>query len=238
VEPVIVFEDNHIIVGIKPHNVPTQEDQTGDLDFLNIVKNYIKTKYDKPGNAFVGLLHRLDRPTGGLMIFAKTSKAAGRLSQQIKNGEVDKRYLAVVVGSPKFRADRLTNYLKKDEKANIVKLCTALEEGAKKAILDYKVLETNSDLSPPMSLVDINLLTGRSHQIRVQMQNLGHSLIGDTKYGTIKAKNLALWAYELRCTHPVTKQSMRFVAYPPIDHLPWKLFNVDKYINVYKPLDN
>lgn len=242
-QPTILYEDNHIVVALKPQNVPTQADDSGDIDFLNIIKNYIKVKYQKPGNTYIGLVHRLDRPTGGVMVFARTSKAAGRLSEQIRQGDISKKYIAGVVGVPKYSANRLVNYLKKDEKNNIVTLATMLEEGAKKAILDYKVLESNVDTTPPISLVDITLHTGRSHQIRVQMQALGHPLFGDTKYTnaqseTIKSKKLALWAYELGFVHPVTQEKLKFVSYPPNDILPWNHFNIDKYNSIYKPTDN
>lgn len=230
----ILYEDNHLIVVLKPQNVPTQADSSGDKDLLTMVKDYIKTAYDKPGEAFAGLVHRLDRPTGGVMVFAKTSKAATRLCDQIKDGSFEKHYLAVVVGTPRDRQARLTDYLKKDEKNNTVVVVPAAIEGAKKAELTYKVLES----SPKLSLVDIKLLTGRSHQARVQMQHIGTPIFGDVRYGgdtLAKGHNLALWAYELRFYHPTTKMPMVFVAYPPTDKTPWKFFDVERYVGVIAP---
>lgn len=230
---IVLYEDNHVIVVVKPQNVPTQADSSGDQDVLNMVKEYVKVKYNKPGEAFIGLVHRLDRPTGGIMVFARTSKAAARLSEQIANGEFEKKYLAVTVGHPRDRRGRLQNYLVKDEAANTVKIVPALIEGAKKAILDYSVLEVNDKIS----LIDIKLITGRSHQARVQMMGQGCPIFGDARYGgdtLAKGHNLALWAYSLRFLHPVTKQIMVFKAFPP-EITPWKYFAVDKYINVVKP---
>ncbi|MCL2598652.1 MAG: RluA family pseudouridine synthase [Firmicutes bacterium] len=235
--PMIVFEDNHIVVAIKPHNLPSQQDESGDFDMLSAIKAYIGDKYKKPGNVFIGLVHRLDRPTGGLMVFARTSKAADRICEQIKQGEMGKKYMTVVQGVPKHKADRLEHYLKKDTKNNLVTLATALEQDSKKAILDYKVLESNTDTNPAISLLQVQLHTGRSHQIRVQMRTIGHAVFGDTKYGSaVKGgQNLALWAYELSFVHPTTKQNMRFVAYPSAIETPWNHFNMDKFASVYKP---
>ncbi len=230
----ILYEDNHLIVVLKPQNVPSQGDSTGDKDLLSMVKDYIKETYDKKGEAFAGLVHRLDRPTGGVMVFAKTSKAAARLSEQIKDGSFEKRYLAVVVGTPRDRQARLSDYLFKDEKNNTVKVVPAAIEGAKRAELVYKVLET----TPKLTLVDIKLLTGRSHQARVQMQHIGTPIFGDVRYGgdtLAKGHNLALWAYELRFYHPVTKLPMVFVAYPPLDKTPWKFFEIERHVNVVAP---
>lgn len=230
----ILYEDNHLIVVLKPQNVPSQGDSTGDKDLLSMVKDYIKETYDKKGEAFAGLVHRLDRPTGGVMVFAKTSKAAARLSEQIKDGSFEKRYLAVVVCTPRDRQARLSDYLFKDEKNNTVKVVPAAIEGAKRAELVYKVLET----TPKLTLVDIKLLTGRSHQARVQMQHIGTPIFGDVRYGgdtLAKGHNLALWAYELRFYHPVTKLPMVFVAYPPLDKTPWKFFEIERHVNVVAP---
>ena len=223
----VIYEDNHILVVIKPQNLPTQADISGDEDLLTQLKGYIKQKYNKEGNVFLGLVHRLDRPTGGVMVFARTSKAAERLSEQIRNGEVDKTYFAVLEGMPKNKRYRLINYLKKDEKNNIVKIAPQYEDGAKEAILDYQVLETKGG----RSLVKVSLETGRSHQIRVQMAGIGCPVVGDQKYGKDAKKcNLALWAAILRFTHPVTKKIMTFKVMPPIDNTPWKDFEVEKYL--------
>lgn len=230
---IVLHEDNHVIVVVKPQNIPTQADSSGDVDLLSKVKEYVKVKYDKPGEAYVGLVHRLDRPTGGIMVFARTSKAASRLCEQIVNGEFEKRYLAVTVGHPRDKRGRLQNYLVKDEANNIVKIVPAMVEGAKKAVLDYNVLETNDKIS----LIDVKLITGRSHQARVQLAGQGCPIFGDAKYGgdvLAKGHKLALWSYSLRFVHPVTKQIMVFKVFPP-EITPWKFFAVDKYINVVKP---
>lgn len=167
IEPKIIYEDNHIIVVIKPHNIAVQEDESKDLDMLTIIKDYIKDRDAKQGNVFLGLVHRLDRPTGGVMVFAKTSKAASRLAKQIKDKTMRKKYLCVVNGKPQLNSNHLVTYLKKDEKTNTVKIAPKLEQGSKEAILDYEVVETKH----MFSLIDVNLITGRSHQIRVQMSS-------------------------------------------------------------------
>ena len=233
-EPVILYEDNQIVVAVKPQNVPTQADSSGDADFLNIIKEYIKVKYNKPGNAFIGLVHRLDRPTGGIMVFARNSKSAERLCKQVSEGEMDKRYLAVTVGTPRDRRAKLVDWLVKNEKENIVTVAPAKVEGAKYAELDYRVLEETDKLA----LVDINLYTGRSHQIRAQLSNIGTPVFGDAKYGgdaPYQGYDLALWAYSLSFTHPTTKMPMVFKVFPPLENTPWKYFQVEKYINTVKP---
>ena len=214
------------MVVVKPQNVLSQQDSTNDEDMLSMCKEYIKNKSNKPGEAFVGLVHRLDRPTGGLMVFAKTSKAASRLSEQIKNGEFSKEYLTVVVGRPREASAKLTHYLKKDEINNVVRVVPMLESGAKKCELIYKTLDYNDKLS----LLNVKLLTGRSHQIRVQMSTIGNPVFGDVKYkgDIVKGYNLALWAYKLVFIHPTTKQVLNFVCYPPEDEIPWNYFNLNK----------
>jgi len=223
----ILHEDNHIIVVVKPQNMPTQRDKSEDVDLLTEVKEYIREKYAKTGNVYVGLVHRLDRPTGGVMVFAKTSKAAERLSKAIREGEMEKRYYAVTVGSPKEAADTLTDYLVKDPSTNTVRVCNRTEPGAKEAILSYHVLAR----APQVTLLDVKLATGRSHQIRVQLKNIGTPIFGDMRYGgdvLAKGHNLALWAYELRFVHPTTKTIMTFRASPPVDAVPWSSFkNLD-----------
>ena len=229
----IIHEDNHIIVVVKPFDVPSQEDESGDKDMLTMVKEYIAVKYQKKGNVFAGLLHRLDRPTGGVMVFAKTSKAAARLSEAIREGEFEKKYFAVVAGEPREKQGRLSHYLLKDEKSNNVAIVPMSTDGAKRAELDYKVLKTSGGLS----LVNIDLLTGRSHQARVQMASLQTPIVGDLRYGGKKAAapNLALFAYSLRFAHPVTKETMVFKAYPPVGVSPWKDFEplIDAVIKSY-----
>ena len=232
-ELTILYEDNHIIVALKPQNVPTCEDESKDRDMLNILKDYIKETYNKPGNVYLGLVHRLDRPTGGVMVFAKSSKAAARLSEQMKNGDFEKRYYAVLVGIPKDEQAILTHYLKKNAINNVVYVCPPLTEGAKFAELDYRVLETVGNYS----LADVRLHTGRSHQIRVQMSAIGCPVYGDMRYGGEKAKKgkLALWAYYLAFSHPVTKERLVFRVQPPKDEEPWASFNTDGAIKIIKP---
>lgn len=225
-ELTILHEDNHIIVVLKPQGVPTCGDESGDDSLLEQVRRYVKETYNKPGNVYIGLVHRLDRPTGGVMVFAKTSKAAARLSEQMKSGDFEKRYLAVLAGVPKEPQAKLVNYLKKNPVNNMVYVCPPTTDGAKMASLEYYVKEEKGGYS----LADIKLHTGRSHQIRVQMANIGVPVFGDMRYGGESAKkgNLALWAYSLTFTHPVTKERLRFLAGPPEDGMPWKHFDLSK----------
>ena len=234
-ELTILHEDNHIIVALKPQNVPSCEDSSGDADMLSIIKDYIKVTYRKTGNVYLGLVHRLDRPTGGVMVFAKSSKAAARLSEQMRNGDFEKRYYAVLVGRPKEEKATLKNYMKKNAVNNMVYVCTPTETGAKYAELDYKVLEYNEEKG--LSLAEVRLHTGRSHQIRVQMNANGTPVYGDMRYGGDKAKKgfLALWAYYLSFTHPVSKERMVFRIEPPKDGVPWTLFDTGKAVTVIKP---
>lgn len=209
----IIYEDNHIIVVEKPVNIPSQGDKTGDIDMLTLIKQYIKQKYNKPGEVYLGLVHRLDRPVGGVMIFAKTSKAAGRLSDQVREKVFKKKYLAVVDGEFEQEKGVLEDYLYKDERKNMSKVVNKDKKNAKLAKLDYEVLKYNEVKN--LSLVKVNLHTGRHHQIRVQLSHFGHSIFGDQKYGTRgKGKQIALWAYELTIKHPITKEEMTFKDLP------------------------
>ncbi len=219
----ILHEDNHIIVVLKPQGIPSCGDESGDGNMLDAVKEYIRTAYGKPGNVYVGLVHRLDRPTGGVMVFAKTSKAAARLSEQMRSGDFEKKYLAVLSAVPKEPQGKLVNYLKKNAVNNMVYLCPPTTEGAKMASLEYRVAEEKGGCA----LAEIKLHTGRSHQIRVQMAGIGCPVFGDMRYGGERAKkgNLALWAYSLTFTHPVTKERLRFMAEPP-EETPWKHFSL------------
>ena len=232
-EIIILHEDNHIIVALKPQNVPSCEDESKDKDMLTIIKEYIKEKYNKPGNVYLGLVHRLDRPTGGVMVFAKSSKAASRLSQQLKDGDFEKRYFAVVCGVPKEEKATLTHYMKKNAINNMVYVCPPTVAGAKFAELEYSLLEKTEELS----LVDVRLHTGRSHQIRVQMNAIGTPIYGDMRYGGEKAKkgNLALWAYYLSFTHPVSKERMVFRVQPPKENNPWLMFDTERSVKIIKP---
>jgi len=217
----VLYEDNHIIVVEKPVNIPSQGDKTGDLDMLTIVKKYIKEKYNKPGEAYIGLVHRLDRPTGGVMVFARTSKAASRLSEAVRNKELNKSYLAIVDGKMEKEKDTFKDYLYKNEKTNTSRIAKPNEKNAKEAILDYEVVLYNEEIN--MSVVKVNLHTGRHHQIRVQFASRGHSLNGDQKYGTRgRGKQLCLWAYKLSFKHPVTKELMEFKSLPKIEGS-WKI---------------
>ena len=214
--PKILYEDNHLLVVVKPANMPTQEDNSKDLDLLNYLKNYIKNKYNKPGNVYLGLVHRLDRPVGGIMVFAKTSKAASRLSNQIRLNKIEKTYLAVVEGVPNSSGE-FVDMLLKNEKTNIVKV----DSNGKKAILDYELLSTKNNLS----LIKIHLKTGRSHQIRVQFSSRGLPLFGDQRYnGKSKiGQQIALFSSSLSFEHPITKEKMNF-NYGLPNNYPWNIF--------------
>jgi len=224
----VLYEDNHVVVVLKPHNIPSQADESGDKDMLTMVKEYVKEKYNKEGDAFIGLVHRLDRPTGGIMVFARNSKSASRLSKQIAENQMNKTYYAVTTQVPKQKSGILVNQLKKDEKNNIVKIVPISEKGSKEAKLSYKVLTTEGD----NALLEVKLITGRGHQIRVQLAGINCPLFGDNKYGNSKTKstsNLGLWAGRLEFNHPVTKQKMTFVCPPDSASLPWSKFYMDKY---------
>ncbi len=202
----ILYEDNHIIVVIKPVNVLSQSDKTKDIDMLSLIKKYIKEKYDKPGNVYLGLVHRLDRPTGGIMVFAKTSKAASRLGKQIKEKTFKKTYLAIVPCFPN-KQGKFIDYLDKDEQGNA--FVTSKEKG-KYAVLEYKVIKKIDNLV----LVKINLETGRHHQIRVQFSSRGYSLYGDQRYGFPDKKQLCLYASKIEFVHPTIKKKMIFESFP------------------------
>ncbi|MCX7708280.1 MAG: RNA pseudouridine synthase [Clostridia bacterium] len=220
----IIYEDNHLLVVEKPVNIPSQEDETRDPDMLTILKSYIKEKYNKPGEVFLGLVHRLDRPVGGAMVFARTSKAASRLSEQIRSREFKKVYLAVVNGIPAKKQGRLQHYLYKDERTNTVRVVDADYPGAKEAILEYTTLESQEGLS----LVRIQLHTGRPHQIRVQFANVGNPLFGDQKYGAginRAGQQIALWSNRITLVHPTMKEERVFECQPP-QSFPWNSFKI------------
>lgn len=202
----VLYEDNHIIVVEKCANILSQSDITGDKDLLSEVKNYIKEKYNKPGNVYVGLVHRLDRPVGGIMVFAKTSKAASRLSEQVRTNKIKKTYLAVVEGKV-LNEDTFIDYLKKECNGNTI---VTNESEGKYSELKYKLL----DYKDNMSLVEINLKTGRHHQIRVQFASRNHPLCGDQRYGKQDKTQIALFAYKLEFEHPTKKEIMKFELKP------------------------
>ena len=209
----IIYEDNHIIVVRKPVNIPSQGDKTGDKDMISIIKEYLVKKYNKPGDAYLGLVHRLDRPVGGVMIFAKTSKAASRLSEQIREKKFEKEYLCIVDGKMESDAGIFEDYLLKNEKNNLSKVVNSKVKNLKLARLQYTVIKYNKEIN--LSLVRVKLFTGRHHQIRVQFSSRNHSLYGDQKYGTRgRGKQLCLWAYRISFIHPVTKELLEFEDYP------------------------
>lgn len=199
----VLYEDNHVLVVEKPINVPTQEDNSKDKDLLTMLKEYIKEKYNKPGNVYLGLVHRLDRPVGGVMVFAKTSKAASRLSDQIRLNKFNKVYNAICLGNVNNEG-RLEDKLLKDTRRNIVKV----DPNGKQSILNYKKLKQIDNLT----LVEIKLETGRPHQIRVQMSHNNNPLYGDQKYNKNSkvGQQLALFAKKLEFYHPTTKELMSF----------------------------
>ncbi|SRR5260221_11527315 len=222
----ILFEDNHLIAVEKPKNVPTQSDSSEDPDLFTMVKRYIKEKYDKQGNVYLGLLHRLDRPVGGIIVFAKTSKAAARISTQIQNREFKKTYLAVVEGEVEKSSATLKDYLFKDKNLNMVRVVGKNHKEAKDAELSYRLLDSTNNLS----LLAINLKTGRSHQIRVQLSNIHHPIWGDHKYGddtSVKTNNIALWAYKVELKHPITNELISIKLNPPKE-IPWNFFDINR----------
>ena len=214
----IIYEDNHLLVVEKPVNIPVCEDISGDMDLLSILKNYLKVKYNKPGNVYLGLVHRLDRPVGGVMVFAKTSKAASRLSEQVRKNLFEKTYYAVVENKVK-KYDTLEDYLKKNNKKNITYVTD--KNNGKYACLDYYLISFKSGFS----LVKINIHTGRSHQIRVQFSSRGFPLIGDAKYNSNSDKktNIALFAKILSFYHPISREKMTFELELP-KRYPFNLF--------------
>ena len=199
----VLYEDNHVIVVEKPINVLSQGDATGDKDLLTMVKEYVKIKYNKPGNVYIGLVHRLDRPVGGVMVFARSSKAASRLNKEQLEHGFSKKYLAVVNGILKEKHGQFVDKLLKLNDGN-----TIVSNKGKEAILNSEVLKEN--LSTQHSLVSVKLVTGRHHQIRVQFASRGHALCGDQRYGKQDNTQLALFAYELSFTHPISKEKMTF----------------------------
>lgn len=212
----ILYEDNHLLVVLKPINVPVQEDDSKDKDLLTILKEYIKEKYQKPGNVYLGLVHRLDRPVGGIMVFAKTSKAASRLSEQVRNYELKKEYHAVICGNINSKGNFIDRLLK-DTHNNKV----SVNKDGKEARLSYEKISFKDGLS----LVKVDLETGRSHQIRVQFSHHGYPLYGDQKYNKNAkvGEQIALFATSISFYHPITKELLTFkYNYPNI--YPWNIF--------------
>lgn len=212
----ILYEDNHLLVVVKPINVPVCEDSSGDLDLLTYLKGYIKEKYNKPGNVYLGLIHRLDRPVSGIMVFAKTSKCASRLSEQVRSGKLHKKYYAVICGS--LRGSGVFNdKLLKDSRTNMV----CVDSRGKDSSLEYNVISSKGNFS----LVDINLITGRSHQIRVQFSSRGYPLYGDQRYNKSASvgEQIALFSYYLSFYHPISGDLIEFIEDIP-NRKPFDLF--------------
>ncbi len=211
----IIYEDNHLLIIDKPINIPVQADDSNDEDLLSILKKHLKEKYNKPGNVYLGLVHRLDRPVGGIMVFAKTSKAASRLSDQIRKNKMIKTYIAVVQNKIEPSGTFIDN-LEKDRKTNI----TRVSEAGKKAELSYEL----EDYKDNLSLVNINLKTGRSHQIRVQFSSRGYPLYGDQKYNSNTTKDqIALFAKKIEFVHPTTNEKISFEL-PIPNRYPFSIF--------------
>lgn len=221
----VLYEDNHLLVVEKPVNVPVQEDASGDPDLLNELKAYLKEKYNKPGNVYLGLVHRLDRPVGGAIVYARTSKAASRLANELRQHKIQRKYLAVVRGRVAKETAVLENYLLKNRSRNHVSVVDKETEGAQYAKLSYRLLAY--DQQADLSLLEVELATGRSHQIRVQLANLGHPLYGDQRYGQAvnqPGQQIALWAHQLAFKHPTRDEISKVESLPPEDSQPWSLF--------------
>lgn len=207
----VLYEDNHLLVVVKPANLPSQGDSSGDDDLLTILKRHIAEKYNKPGAVYLGLVHRLDRPVGGVMVFARTSKAASRLSETFRSHEQDRQYLAVVEGE--FDQElSLKDYLLKDGKTGMVRAVKAGTSGAKEA----RLVSCPVAAKDKLTLTRVQLFTGRSHQIRVQHAHAGHPLWGDMRYGHgVPGRQIALWACHLALEHPTRHEQMVFACRPP-----------------------
>ena len=219
----VVYEDNHLLVVVKPPNMPTQADASGDPDLHSTMKAYIAEKYQKPGAVYLGLVHRLDRPVGGLVVLARTSKAADRLSAQVREKTLARQYVAAVQGSAPAQRE-LTDWLLKDERTNTVRAVAPGTPGAKDAMLRYACCGGAGGLS----LLRVKLYTGRSHQIRVQLSHSGLPIWGDARYGGGRpGEQIALWGAHLGLVHPTKKEEMHFDALPPMDQAPWRGFGAE-----------
>ncbi len=220
IENRILYEDNHLIVINKLPGELSQGDKTGDDSLIEIIKSFLKKRDNKPGNVYLGLIHRLDRPTSGILVFAKTSKALTRMNELFKTREVQKIYWAITEGKAEIKSETLEHYLKKNPKNNKVTVYTQPTPEAKKAVLEYNVLG-NLD---HYSLFEIELHTGRSHQIRSQLSFIGHTIKGDLKYGAKRSNpdgGISLHARKISFIHPVKKEEINIIAAPPNDTL-WK----------------
>lgn len=222
----VVYEDNHIIVLNKRASQIVQSDKTGDVCLVEIMKDYLKEKYNKPGRVYCGLVHRLDRPVSGLVIFAKTDKALSRLTKQIKNREIKKIYWAIVKGMPQQHEANLRNYLRRNEKQNKSYIVPEGTINAKLAILDYKLIGHSAG---GYSLLEIELHTGRHHQIRAQLAGMGYPIRGDLKYGYPRSNadgSISLHARKLSFVHPIKKELIEIEADVPSTENLWKAFDL------------
>lgn len=216
----VVYEDNHIIIVNKTASEIVQGDKTGDVPLSETVKQYLKEKYHKPGNVFIGVTHRLDRPVSGLVVFAKTSKALSRLNEMFKNSEVKKTYWAIVKQTPAETEGELVNYLVRNEKQNKSYAYDSEKPGSKKAILHYRLIARSDNYC----LLEVDLKTGRHHQIRCQLAKMGCPIKGDLKYGFPRSNpdgSICLHARRVRFVHPVSKEQIDVVAPVPSDNL-WR----------------
>lgn len=216
----IVYEDNHMLIINKLCGQLVQGDKTGDLSLIELIKSYIKIRDHKPGNVFLGLVHRIDRPTSGLVIYAKTSKALSRLTQMVKNREIKKIYWAIIPKENIPQQQQLTHFLKKNERNNRAIVFTRDTEGAKRASLTYSIIKNLDNYA----LAEIDLETGRHHQIRAQLAKIGVPIKGDLKYGAPRSNQdggISLHARSLEFIHPVTKELLHIAAPVPNDPL-WK----------------
>lgn len=216
----VLFEDNHIIIVNKRAGDIVQGDKTGDKPLSEVVKEYIKDKYNKPGDVFLGVVHRLDRPTSGIIIFARTSKALERLNKMLREKQIQKTYWAVVKNQPKKDHDSLISFLKKNPKNNKSTVYNKDTEGSKKAVLHYKTVKRLNNYS----LLEVDLETGRHHQIRAQLSAIGSPIKGDLKYGfdrSNKDGSIHLHARKIQFTHPVKKEEIVIIA-PPSKDVIWQ----------------
>ncbi|MFA7470925.1 MAG: RNA pseudouridine synthase [Weeksellaceae bacterium] len=213
-KPEILHEDNHLLIVNKKSGELAQGDETGDIPLIDSLKNFIKKRSQKPGNVYLGLVHRLDRPTSGVLVFAKTSKSLGRMNEIFKTREVQKTYWAIVEGKPEKQSERLEHYLKKNQKNNKTTVYSNPTQDAKIAVLEYKVI----GLLDNYSLLEVDLFTGRSHQIRAQLSFIGHPVKGDLKYGARRSNpdgSISLHARSINFIHPVSKEIINIAAPPP-----------------------